>query len=318
VAIESLNKELEEEGGNHGGGQNKPTEFARPYSALMQSIFSPPSSPRQTACADAGVAVLEKFQIQSSYDPSFYNSPDHQSVMVHSVSSSETQGGFQAVIILHPNSCIPHHLKLPHSYTTATTASSQSTSSAAASAASASTGDGSVHLMTSACDQPFVAYQHAPKSQVLSIFVGEYLTLLNFWTQEWPRLRSRLVHQADLMRKGQDQVSISSTLAFYCHGYSHYSACLSSRLAIKAKADSHISEDSKCIKIWLELKSPIDNTTGGTSNGNTAGASGKNVQTLTLPIAALDELVQDKTSINTLNNLVSGYKSKARKRQHPV
>jgi hypothetical protein len=292
----------------------------------MQSIFSPPSSPRQTACADAGVAALEKFQIQSSYDPTFYNTPDHQSVMVHSVTSTESQGGFQAVIILHPNSCIPQHLKIPHSYTSVTAAAAAANAAAAASAANATTsestlsssvttGDGNVHLMTSASDQPFVAYQHASKSQVLSIFVGEYLTLLNFWTQEWPRLRSRLVHQADLMRKGQDQVAISSTLGFYCHGSSHYSACLSARLVIKAKADSRITDDSKCIKIWLELKTPLDdNSAGATSNGN----SGKHVQTLMLPIGALDELVQDRTSVNTLNNLVSGYKSKAKKRTHPV
>lgn len=266
-------------------------EFARPYSALMASIFSPPQTPSQNACAEAAASVLSGFSVPKAFDPVFYNQPDVQSVIVHSVSSSHKASGFQAIILLHPKSIVPSHLGLPQSYF----------SSSSSSSSSGSRPDETVYMMVSAKNQPFVAYNHAPKSQVLQVSIHEYLTLLSFWINEWSRLKSKLMSQIDSMRQGQNLVPITSTLAFYHHGFSNYSVSLSPRLTLKAKADSRSTKDDDCIRAWLELNS-----------------SGAAVQVFGLPVEALAELTQDTTSFNTLTNLVAGYKSRSRKRSKAV
>lgn len=240
--------------------------------------------------------MMAGFSIPSAFEPCFYNQPDPQSVLVHSVSSTDTVSGFQAVLVLHPKSSLPSHLGLP---------ANSSSSSSSSSSPSSSRLEETAFLMSSPANQPFLAYHHAPKALVMQVSVTEYLTLLNFWTNEWARIKSKLLHQAEMMRTGQDLIPISTTLAFYHHGFSHYSVHLSSKLVLKAKSDSRLSSEDKSVRAWLELKTP-----GSSKDWVT--------QVFSLPVEALTELTQDSSACNTLTNLVAGYKSRSRKRSKPV
>lgn len=266
----------------------------------MASLFSPAQTLSQTACADAAASVFSNvFSIPTAYDSHFYNHPDIQSVLIHSVASSNKDSGLQAVIVLHPETSIPLHLGL-----------------------GSGGQDETVHLMVSGHHQPFVSYKHAPKALTMSVSVTEYLTLLTFWASEGSRLKSKLLHQMKLMSEGQDPVRITNHLAFFSHGMSHYSVSLSSRLVLRARADSRVSNDDECLKVWLELKQPpppeqqpeqqqlLADTTGTPTGGL--------LQVLALPWKALSSLAQDTHSVKTLTDLVAGYKSRPRKRSKPV
>jgi hypothetical protein len=121
------------------------------------------------------------------------------------------------------------------------------------------------------------------------------------------------------MKTGQDLIPISRTLAFYHHGFSHYSVHLSSKLVLKAKSDSRGPLEDKTVRAWLELKTPSGSSNEGSGGGG--GGSSPNdwiTQVFSLPVEALNELTQDKGACNTLTNLVAGYKSRSRKRSKPV
>jgi len=265
----------------------------RPHSALMASLFSPPLTLSQTACAEAAASVFaQQFSVPTPFDSHFYNHPDVQSVLIHAVTSTHCDSGLQAVIVLHPNAVIPSHLGLSTS----------------------SEGGETAHLMISRPNHPFVAYSDAPKAVVMTVSIVEYLTLLTFWSSEWPRLKSKLLHQVSLMTDGTDPVKITTNLSFYSHGLSHYSVSLSSRLVLRARADSRLpTKEDECLKVWLELKSA---STGMSADGSSG--SGGLLQVLTLPCNALSALAQDGHSIKTLTDLVAGYKNRTRKRTKPV
>jgi hypothetical protein len=294
-----------------------PTTEPRPYSALMASLFSPEQTPSQTACAEAAASVMAGFSVPGTFEPTFYNQPDPQSVLVHSVSSTDKTSGFQAILVLHPKSSLPSHLGLPQG------------SSSSSSSSSSSTSEETAYLMSAPKNQPFLAYNQAPKALVMQVTIPEYLTLLTFWNTEWSRVQSKLAYQAGLMRTGQDLIPISSTLAFYHHGCSHYSVHLSSRLMLKAKVDSKSSsssssssskddkdKDKSSVRAWLELKTP----SGSGSGGGSAGGSSSDwiTHVFSLPVEALTELSRDQGTCNTLTNLFAGYKSRSRKRSKPV
>lgn len=268
---------------------------ARPYSALMASLFSPPQTSSQTACAEAAASVFANaFSVPAAYDSHFYNHPDVQSVLIHSVASSDKDSGLQAVVVLHPKTSIPPHLGL-----------------------SSHGGDEVAHLMVSAHNQPFLAYNDAPRALVMAVSVTEYLTLLTFWASEWSRLKSKLLHQMNMMTEGLDPVRITNNLAFYSHGMSHYSVSLSSRLVLRARADSRLSSrEEECLKVWLELK-PSDKSSESSTLGG-GGGGGGGLQVLSLPCKAVTALAQDTHSIKTLTDLVGAYKNRSRKRCKPV
>jgi len=276
-------------------GEGSEGSVARPYSALMAELFSPVQTPSQSACAEAAALATARFSVPETFDPCFYNQPDPQSVLVHSVTSTHAFSGLQAVIVLHPKSSLPSHLGLSQTFS------------------GASASEETCFLMTAPKNQPFVAYHHAPKAAVIQVSLTEYLTLLSFWTREWPRVSSKLLFQADLMRTGQDLIPISSTLAFYHHGCSVYSVHLSSRLMLKAKSDSKLDPAAKTLRAWLELKVSSNQGSGGSENQAECP-----VQVFCLPVEALSELTQDVGASNTLNNLVANYKSRSRKRSKPV
>lgn len=265
------------------GGETHP----RPYSALMASIFSPPLTLSQTACAEAAASVAPStgFSVPAAYDSKFYNHPDVQSVLVHSVASSDTQSGLQALVVLHPKTSVPAHLGIRGAT------------------------EETAHLMVSPKNQPFLSYCDAPKAAVMAVSVPEYLTLLSFWSAEWPRLKSKLLHQAEVMREGLDPVTITSRLSFFSHGISNYCVSLSSRLTLRAKADSRSSKEDECLRVWLELKLAASGSSGENNSG---------FQALTLPLEALTTLAKDSNSIKTLTDLVASYKSRSRKRTKPV
>ena len=134
----------------------------------MVSLFSPsPLSASQSALAEAGVSALSAFSIPAAYDPLLQNKPDAYSVLVHRRKSSLNHQGFQAVVVLHPKSDLPSQLGL-----------------------SGSSGlEETVLLLSSGKNQPFLAYNHAPKASVMQVSVYEYLTLLTWVNKEWPESR---------------------------------------------------------------------------------------------------------------------------------
>jgi len=258
--------------------------------AASSSLFSPPTTPSQTAMAEAGVAALSLFKIPTAYDPSFFNQPDLYAILVHALPSSFTEAGFQAVLVLHPKSDIPPHLGLPTS----------------------SRGhEETAFLMNAPKNQPFVMYHQAPRALVMQISALEYLTLLAFIDKEWPRVKSKLSSQLTTMKEGSEPVILASHLSFYGHGSCHYRILLSHRLAFKAKAESRPSRDDEPIKAWLELTHKNDPAT----STSTASPS---LQEFTVPLQALSTLAQDQSAVKTLTDLVAAYKSRSRKRNKSV
>jgi len=246
------------------------------------SLFLPPESPRQMAMAEAGVAALSNFTVPSAYDTTLVNQPDGQSVLVHALSSSHKDMGWQAVIVLHPKTVTPPHLGLPV----------------------ASNGvrlEETAFLMTSLPNEPFIRYDQAPKATTMQISVTEYLTLLSFFVKDWSRLRSKLESQTDKMRENRDPVIISPCLSFYSHGCSLYSTALSPRLVLKIKADSKKpTKNDQFLTGWLEQR--VSNQW----------------QELGLALPALTALGQNTHTVKTLTDLVTQYKNGLRKRSTPV
>jgi len=243
------------------------------------SLFSPPMSPGQVAMAEAGVAALAKFSVPSYYDINMVHLPDTQSVMVHALASTHNQAGSQAIIVLHPKSTLPPNLGL-----SGMTCLEETT-----------------FLMTSPKNEPFVMHHQASRGSTLQMSVTEYLTLLQFFAKEWPRLRLKLETQTDKMREGNDPVTISSHLSFYSHGCIQFSATLSSRLLLKIKADSKKpKQDDVYLSGWLEQR------------------AGNHFQECALALHALATLSQHTHTIKTLTEAVALYKNRSRKRIKPV
>ncbi len=255
------------------GSDSATTPIHRP------SLFSPPLSASEMALADARVAALSNYTVPNAYDASFTHQPDALSVMVHSLPSSGTDAGFQAVIVLHPKSILPPHLGL-----TAFTRLEET-----------------ALLMTSLPNEPFVMYHQASKGMILQISVTEYLTLLNFFVKEWPRLKSKLLTQTEKMRDGQDPVPLSQHLAFYSHGCCLYSIALSPRLVFKVRADSKKpTARDEHLSAWLEQRSDNQWIEFG------------------LALQSLATLSQNTHTVKTLTDLVAQYKNRSRKRNKSV
>ena len=248
----------------------------------MVSLFSPsPLSASQSALAEAGVSALSAFSIPAAYDPLLQNKPDAYSVLVHRRKSSLNHQGFQAVVVLHPKSDLPSQLGL-----------------------SGSSGlEETVLLLSSGKNQPFLAYNHAPKASVMQVSVYEYLTLLTWVNKEWPRVSSKLADRAKSMRESSEPFTVAGHLSFYNHGTCHYRISLSSRLTFRAKSDSRTTRDEDSIRAWLELR------TGGSSDS---------VQEWSLPLEALCFLAGEESSVAALVETVSEYKSRSRKRSKSV
>ena len=281
-----------------------PLQPPRPSPISMPELFSPPLSLSQTQMAEAGEAALSHFKVPTFYDPVFSNQPDSQSVMVHSCASTYKNGGFQAIIVLHPKSDVPSHLGLSAAESAGPSSSSSSEQRAVAAVAAETT----AFIMSSSKNQPFVMYKEAPKAAQMQLTVTEYLTLVNFFASEWPRLRSKLLLQTSKMREGLDPLPVTSHLVFYSHGVCRYSASLSSRLAIKVKADSRKPADNdECLSAWLELY-PLPSQS----------SSGGGRQEFDLPLSALSTLASDSAGLKTLTDLVTAYKNRSRKRSKPV
>ena len=77
---------------------------------MLQALMAP--SPL-SALVIPPTTAPSSFSIPSVFDPVFYNVPDAHSVLVHAVSSSTDEPGFQAIICLHPRPDLPAHLGLP-------------------------------------------------------------------------------------------------------------------------------------------------------------------------------------------------------------
>ena len=272
-------------GGHEESGHNLPQKSPSP---MMRSLFSPPATPTQTAMAEAGVAAVSNFSIPAAYDSTMQNQPDTHSVLVHALPSSFKEPGFQAVIILHPNSNIPPHLGLAASTTSPRSQRFEETA----------------FLMTVNKTQPFIMYSQASKSQVMQISITEYLTLLMFVGKEWSRLESKLASRAKAMKDGSEPITITNHLSFYNDGCCLYRTSLSARLVFKAKGDCKIKRNEECVSAWLEHR--------------VGHGSGSSLVEYTLPMKTLCSMAQDTTSVNALMDHVTNYKNRSRKRSKPV
>ena len=244
------------------------------------------------AMAAAAVASTASFTVPGVYDPSFYSSPDAQSVLVHSISSSSEDAGLQVIVCFHPKPDLPVHLGLPPlpSY------------------------EERAFLQVAPANYSFVLQSQAVRAHAMQITVTEYLILLQFVNNEWPRLQSKLESQLLTMKEGTDPLYVTGHLMFYNHGSSHFRVSLSSRLVFRASIESRDSNNT--LKAWLERNnSPshlpvLDKTCAG--GGNPA------IQELVLPMNSLLLLAQDYTGVKALIELTGNYKSKSRKRAKTV
>lgn len=224
------------------------------------------------------------FAIPGVFDAVYFNTPDIHSVLVHAVSSSADEEGFQAIVCLHSCPDRPAHLGLPV----------------------LSNYEDKAFLQVAPENHPFVLQSQVPKSHGMLVTVTEYLILLQFVGHEWPRLKSKLNSQLVTMREGTDPVYITGYLMFYNHGSSHFRVSLSSRLVFKACVDSR--DPHHKIKTWLERRS-LSETPRDTE---------PSFQEMPLPMNALTTLTTDTNGIKSLVDQMAAYKSRSRKRSKAV
>lgn len=222
------------------------------------------------------------FTIPGVYEAIFYNTPDVQSLLLHAVASSSEEEGFQAIISFHQRPHLPAHLGVPV----------------------LSNYEDKAFLQVSVENTPFHLQSQAPKTHAMQVTVTEYLILLQFVGNDWPRLQSKLNSQLTTMREGTDPVFISGHLMFYNHGASHYRVSLSSRLTFRACVESR--DPQQKIKTWLERRSLND------ANSDSL------IQDMTLPMNALTILSKDVNGIQALVDQMAAYKNRSRKRSKSV
>lgn len=231
--------------------------------------------------AAATTPTTTPFTIPAVFDASFFNTPDPQSILIHAVSSSSNEEGFQAILCLHQKPHLPAHLGIP----------------------SLGNYEDKAFLQVSPESSSFILQSHSPLSHSMQVTVTEYLILLQFASQDWPRLKSKLNSQLVTMREGTDPIFMSGHLMFYNHGSSHFKVSISSRLLFRACIESR--DPNQRIKTWLE-KRPLSD------------ASPEENQEMALPMNALTMLSQDTQGIKTLVDQMTAYKNRSRKRSKPV
>jgi hypothetical protein len=215
------------------------------------------------------------FTIPPVYDAIYFNTPDAHSVLVHTISSSGEDEGFQAVLCFHPRPDLPSHLGLP----------------------SLPNYEERAFLQVAPTNQPFLYQTQALRSLSMQITVTEYLILLKFIENDWPRLKSKLTSQMTTMREGTDPVYITGYLMFYNHGSSHYRVSLSSRLFFVASIESRDAKNN--IKTKLE-RHPLSDQ--------------NDYQEMMLPVHCLAMLTQDTIGMQTLVDQMGAFKTRSRKR----
>lgn len=224
-------------------------------------------------------ATSPLFVVPPVFDARYFNAPDPQSVLVHAIPSGADDEGFQAILCLHPRPDLPSHLGVPVS----------------------SNYEEKAFLQVSLANSMFVQQTQAHRANSMQITVTEYLILLNFIENEWPRLSSKLESQLITMREGTDPIYITGYLTFYNHGSSHFRVSLSSRLSFAACIESRDSK--KKIKAWLERRPLSDQN---------------DYQEMVLPMPSLVLLTQDTAGMKALVEQMSAYKSRSRKRSKSV
>lgn len=232
------------------------------------------------------------FSVPGVFDASYYNTPDIHSVLVHAVSSSSKEEGFQAIICFHPRPDLPAHLGLP----------------------TISNYEDKAFLQVANENQPFLQQHQVPKTNAMQVTVTEYLILLQFIMGEWPRLQSKLSSQLVTMREGTDPIYITGNLVFYNHGFSHFRVSLSSRLVFKAWIDSRDPKNN--VKACLERHHGHDSPPA--ANGASGHHEPPSYHEMALPMNSLVALTQDIASYKALVDQMAAYKSRSRKRSKPV
>lgn len=237
------------------------------------------SSVHPKSAPSVAASTSSLFVVPPVFDAVYYTKPDPQSVLVHSIPSGSLEEGFQAILCLHPEPDIPPHLGLP----------------------TLNTYEEKAFLQVSLPNCMFVQQTHANRAYSMQITVTEYLILLHFIEEEWPRLSSKLSSQLTTMREGTDPIFMTGYLTFYKHGSSHFRVSLSSRLSFVACIESRQSENT--IKAWLERRPLSDQN---------------DYQELVLPMPSLALLIQDSPGMKALVEQMTAYKSRSRKRSKSV
>lgn len=235
------------------------------------------SPPRSNSTPASPIATLV---VPGVFDATYFNTPDVTSLLVHTISSSSQDDGFQAIVCLHSRPDIPSHLGLPvlPNY------------------------EDKAFLQVSPENETFVLQTQASKHRAMQVTVMEYLILLQFVGNDWPRLKSKLNSQLITMREGTDPVFMTGYLLFYNHGSSHFRVSLSSRLVFKACVESRDPEHR--IKAWLERRPDSNNESSP--------------HEMPLPMNSLTILSQDTIGVKTLVDQYSAYKNRSRKRSKAV
>jgi hypothetical protein len=226
---------------------------------------------------DAATTSLETvlpFVVPSTFDSVYYNKPDTKSLLMHSLASSYTQPGFQAILCFYSKPIVPCHLGLPplDNY------------------------EDKVFLQVASESQPFLLHTQVAHGQSMQINVTEYLILLQFIQKEWSRLESKLQYQLTTMRQGTDPIHITARLVFYNNGSSIFKTNLSSRLVFKAWIES--GDPKGTIHAGLEKK--MDGADAGT-------------EWMPLPMESLVTLAKDAVGFKALTKMLAYYKSHLKK-----
>ena len=223
--------------------------------------------------------AISPFTIPPVFDPVYYTTPDPHSVLVHSISSSSEDDGFQAILCLHSRVNLPSHLGLPN----------------------LSNYNERAFLQVAPINQPFMLQTQAARAHSMQITVTEYLILLQFIENEWGRLQSKLESQLITMQEGTDPIYLSGYLKFYNHGTSHFRVSLSSRLVFVASVE--LRDAKRQVKAWLERRPLSDQN---------------DYQEMALPMNSLVLLTKDKPGMQALVEQMGAYKNRSRKRVKSV
>ena len=98
-----------------------------------------------------------------------------------------------------------------------------------------------VYLQVTARGGGFVKFDEAPNACVITLDM--YLSLLQFFVEDYPRIESKMRHELLAMREKQKTVLIEPGIGFVGHGYCIYQHRLDNETVLEIRTESKTKDD---------------------------------------------------------------------------
>lgn len=182
------------------------------------------------------------------------------SYIMHSVAASNTQHGFQAVIVP-PGAKTPDHFGLPVNTSSSKTA---------------------VFLQSCEPFNVIPKYNHARKEAFIQITMDDYLALLHYWANTHSDIRTQMMHQAKAISHSGEGITITPHLQFFNSVIISY---------------THVLNKSCKLNAWLE---PVVNPETLATSYHIYVRLTKEDKRFYVPEDPMNLLVQEKESLEFL------------------